>query len=146
MSTKSVLYDLDFYAWSHEQAARLRAANLRDADLEHIAEEMESMGRTEKRELVSRLTMLLVHLLEWQFQPGRRGPSWEASIRLQRNRLVDHLEDNPSLRPLTPLAQKTAYRDAVLEAVAETGLEEASFPPACPWSFEQAMDRDFWPE
>lgn len=146
MSSKNALYDNDFYAWSTQQAQLLRAGKLREADIEHIAEEIETMGRTEKRELVSRLAVLLLHLLKWQFQPAKRGASWEASIRVQRNRLADHLDDNPSLRPLLPQALSSAYRDAVLETVAETGLPAATFPQVCPWSAEQALDAGFWPE
>jgi hypothetical protein len=146
MPTRSPLYDSDFYAWSREQTELLRAGKLGEADIEHIAEEIDSMGRTEKRELISRLSVLLLHLLKWRYQPDKRGPSWEASIRVQRHRLADHLEDNPSLKPLTPQAIKAAYRDAVLETVAETGLPGSTFPEVCPWSFEQVLDAGFWPE
>jgi hypothetical protein len=145
MPAKNALYDQDFYAWSNEQAALLRAGRLGQADIEHIAEEIESMGKTEKRELISRLTVLLLHLLKWRFQAPKRVASWEASIRVQRNRLADHLDDNPSLKPLLPKALSAAYRDAVLEAVAETGLPEAAFPAACPWPTEQVLSADFWP-
>jgi hypothetical protein len=146
MPAKSPLYERDFYAWSNEQASLLRAGRLAQADIEHIAEEIESMGRTEKRELVSRLTILLLHLIKWRFQAAKRAASWEASIRVQRNRLADHLDDNPSLKPLLPTALSAAYRDAVLEAVAETALPQSTFPATCPWSIEQVMDADFWPE
>ena len=146
MPAKSTLYDRDFYAWSNQQAEFLRAGKLRQADIEHIAEEIESMGRAEKRELIGRLTVLLLHLLKWRFQPAKRAASWEASIKVQRNRLADHLEDNPSLKPLAPSALSSAYRDAVLEAVAETALPSSNFPATCPWSFEQALDAGFWPE
>ena len=145
MTRKSPLYDEDFYDWSNEQAALLRAGRLAQADIAHIAEEIESMGRTEKRELVGRLTVLLLHLLEWRFQPGRRTEGREASIRVQRNRLADHLDDNPSLRPLLPAALAAAYRDAALEAVAETGLPGATFPATCPRRVEDVMDAGFWP-
>ena len=74
MPAKSPLYDQDFYAWSREQAELLRAGELGQADIEHIAEEIESMGRTEKRELISRLEILLLHLLKWRYQPGKRQP------------------------------------------------------------------------
>src|SRR5271165_4702977 len=145
MPVKSPLYDSDFFAWSREQAELLRLGRLAEADIEHIAEEIESMGRTEKRELISRLSVLLLHLLKWRYQPDKRSPSWEASIRVQRNRLADHLDDNPSLKPLLPQALAAAYRDAALEAVAETGLPEATFPSACPWTVEQVLDGGFWP-
>lgn len=104
------------------------------------------MGRTEKRELVSRLTVLLLHLLTWRCQPGKRGPSWEASIANLRDDIAEHLDDNPSLKPLLPDASAFAYRKARREAVAETGLPRATFPEASPWTVEQALDADFWPD
>src|SRR5271154_4788626 len=97
-------YDRDFYAWANQQAALLRAGMLGQADIEHIAQEIESMGRTEKRELVGRLRVLLLHLLKWRFQPTGRGSSWEASIRVQRLDLTEHMKDNPSLKTIVPLA------------------------------------------
>jgi hypothetical protein len=146
MPVKSPLYDRDFFAWSREQAELLRAAKLAQADIEHIAEEIDSMGRTEKRELISRLSVLLFHPLKWRYQPDKRSPSWEASIRVQRNRFADHLDDNPSLKPLLPQALASAHRDAALGAVAETGLVGSTFLETCPWTVEQALDGGFWPE
>ena len=87
---------LHFYAWAQEQAALLRAGRLNEADIANIAEEIESMGRGEKRELVNRLTVLLLHLLKWRFQPGFRSASWSSSIREQRIRLASHMRHNPS--------------------------------------------------
>jgi len=141
----NTLYDQDFYAWANEQARLLRAGKLSEADIEHIAEEIESMGRAEKRELVNRLIVLLHHLLKWQFQPGRRGSSWEATISVQRHSLERHLDDNPSLKSMLSVAIEQAYRDAVIEAAGETGLRRSTFPVSCPWTFEQIMDDGFWP-
>ncbi len=143
--SKSALYDQDFYAWANEQAALLRAGKLSAADIEHIAEEIESMGKAEKRELVNRLTVLLLHLLKWQFQPVRRSNSWRATIRVQRLELSRHLRDNPSLKPKVPEAIADAHVTAVIQAADETGLPESAFPATCPWSFEQVMDAEFWP-
>ena len=145
MPVKSPLYESDFYAWSREQAELLRAGEVDKADIAHIAEEIDSMGRTEKRELISRLSVLLHHLLKWRYQTDKRGPSWEASIRVQRNRLADHLDDNPSLKPLLPKALASAYRDAALEAVAESGLPGSTFPEICPWTVDEVLDSGFWP-
>ena len=145
MPTKSALYDQDFYAWSSQQAALLRAGNLAQADLENIAEEIDSMGRTEKRELVSRLTVLMLHLLKWQFQPKKRGKSWETSVIIQRIQTADHLLDNPSLKARLPEAIATAYRVAVLQAAKETRLSKKSFPATCPYEFAQMMNESFWP-
>jgi ribosomal protein L29 len=133
------LYDRDFYAWSNEQAARLRAGDFSHADIAHIVEEIETLGRGEKRELVSRLTILLLHLLKWRFQPARRGASWKLPISNTRRRIADHLADNPSLRAKLPEALEKAYSYARDEAAIETGTDLDSFPPDCPWTFEQAM-------
>jgi len=141
----SRLYEQDFYAWANEQAGLLRAGHLSAADIEHIAEEIESMGKTEKRELISRLSVLLLHLLKWQFQPERRGASWEVTIRNQRRALVRHLGDNPSLKSKVPEALIDAYADARGEAYAETSIPEETFPAECPWTFDQLMAADFWP-
>ena len=139
------LYEQDFYAWAYQQAALLRAGNLSAADIENIAEEIESMGRSERRELVSRLTVLLLHLLKWQYLPERRGASWEAWIANTRDQLAVHLRDNPSLKAQIPESIAPAYRYARRDAAGETALKIATFPPTCPWSYEQAMDEGFWP-
>jgi Domain of unknown function DUF29 len=138
----SDLYDRDFYAWANEQAALLRDGRVSSADIAHIAEEIESMGRSEKRELVSRLTVLLLHLLKWQFQPSHRGTSGSLSIDNARDAITVHLADNPSLRSKLPDALDTAYRSAGREAAIETGLPLATFPAECPWTFEQAMQEE----
>jgi len=140
------LYETDFYGWIQRQTATLRARNFAALDLENLIEEIDSMGKSEKRELESRLEQLLMHLLTWQYQPARRGASWQASIREQRNRITDHLAENPSLKPQLPQAQVKAYRYAVQGASDETGLAESTFPAACPWTFGQVMDDGFWPE
>ena len=143
--SNSTLYDQDFYAWANEQAKLLRTGKLSEADIEHIAEEIESMGRTEKRELVSRLAVLLLHLLKWQFQPMCRGSSWEATIKIQRRDLTRHLADNPSLNGKLAEAIADAYGDAIIAAAGETDLAEDIFPAVCPWSFKRMMAEDFWP-
>src|SRR5690349_17831625 len=95
-------YDSDFYGWANEQAVLLRAGRLSEVDLAHVAEEIEDMGRATRRELVNLLAVLITHLLKWQFQPGLRSHSWRLTIVEQRQRLAEHLDDNPSLRPLLP--------------------------------------------
>ncbi|MBF0392244.1 MAG: DUF29 domain-containing protein [Alphaproteobacteria bacterium] len=144
--TTSSLYERDFHAWANEQAALLRQGKLNTADIEHIAEEIESMGRAERRELVNRLTILLLHLLKWRFQPGRRGASWETTIAVQRDDLRDHLRDNPSLKSTSGEALTDAYRKAAILATGETGFPKSTFPVECPWSLEQGLDDAFWPE
>ena len=139
-------YDSDFYAWAMEQAALIRAGNLAAVDLEHVAEEIESMGKSEKRELINRLNVLLLHLLKWRFQPGFRSRSWRLSVEEQRYRLEGHLRDNPSLKAKLPEAIADAYHIALVEAERETGLPRNTFPTVCPWSLELLIDDDFWPE
>ena len=140
------LYEQDYYGWANEQAALLRAGNLGAADIGNIAEEIESMGKGEKRELVNRLAVLLLHLLKWQFQPGNRGKSWQITIRAQRTQIARHLAENPSLKSELAQAMREAYADATLEAERETDLPETTFPADCPYSFQIAMQNDFWPE
>lgn len=142
----TTLYEQDFYAWANQQAALLRAGRLTEADVANIAEEIDSMGRSEKRELVNRLAVLFLHLLKWQFQPGLRGHSWRLSIEEQRYRLESHLRDNPSLKAMLDTAMREAYRLASIEAERETGLVRRTFPTECPYEYAQAMDPDFWPE
>jgi hypothetical protein len=139
-------YDRDFYAWANEQAALLRAGKLGEADLAHIAEEIESMGKTEKRELVSRLTVLLLHLLKWRYQPEFRSTSWRLSVEEQRIQVASQLADNPSLKSLLSTAVAESYRLAVIGARRETGLSGDTFPAACPWSFDEMMNDEFWPD
>ena len=140
------LYEADFYAWATQQASMLRAGNLSALDIANIAEEIESRGKSERRELISRLTVLLQHLLKWQFQPGLRGNSWRYTIKVQRRDLTRHLQDNPSLTAQLPAVLADAYASAALLAAGETGLPETTFPAECPWSYQQAADPDFWPE
>jgi hypothetical protein len=146
MTSRRSLHDSDFYAWSLEQAALLRAGRAAEADLEAIADEIDSMGKTEKRELVSRLTVLLLHLLKWRHQPSHRGKSRRLSIANARDDIIDHLEDNPSLKALLDSAMEQAYRTARRKAAIETEFDEDAFPARCPWSFAEAMDEGFWPE
>ena len=142
----SPLYDKDFYARANEQASLLRARRLAAADIEHIAEEIESMGRTEKRELVNRLAVLFLHLLKWRHRPSLQSRSWRLTIEEQRYRLLDHLADNPSLKSGIDRAIHDAYRLALIEAEKKTGLPRTSFPDACPWTIDQALDQRYWPD
>ena len=140
------LYDIDFYGWANQQAELLRTGKLVEADIDNIAEEIEDMGKNLKRELESRLKILFLHLLKWQYQPGHRGNSWRYSIEEQRVQLIDHLKDNPSLQHKLPQAIERGYKYAIIGAAKETGLSKKTFPDSCPWTFEQAINNEFWPE
>jgi len=140
------LYEKDFYSWTQNQAEMLRSGNYENLDMVNLIEEIESMGKSEQRELESRLEVLLMHLLKWRYQPESRGKSWEATIIEQRDRLVDHLKKNPSLKSRLPEVQESAYHYAVVGAYRETNLDMSVFPKPCPWTFEEAMNPDFWPD
>jgi hypothetical protein len=143
MATQSS-YDYDFYAWATRNAELLRQGRFSEIDAEHIAEELEDMGASAKRELLNRLGVLLAHLLKWQYQPDRRSKGWKYTIKEQRRRIDRLLQENPSLRHKLSTVFEQAYGDAVLMAVKETTLEEEAFPASCPWSFDQVMSSDFW--
>lgn len=146
MPGKTSLYDRDFHAWSRQQAELLRAGELAQADLEHITEEIESVGKTVNRELVSRLTVLLLHLLKWRYQPEGHSNSWRLSIANLHDEIADPLDDNPSLKSVLDEVARSAYRYARRKAAIETNRGEERFPPQCPSSFAQGTDAAFWPE
>lgn len=142
----TTLYDDDFYGWSQEQANLLRTKRFNELDTENLLEEIEAMGRSERRELESRLEKLLSHLLKWQYQPSRRGKSWLLTIKEQRRKFVDCLNENPSLRNKKEERLIIVYQYARLSAEKETNLSESVFPDQCPWTFDQIMDNGFFPE
>jgi hypothetical protein len=139
-------YDTDFYQWTQAQAAHLRAKDFAALDLEHLAEEIESLGNEQRHAVRSHLRVVLWHLLKWAYQPGHRGPSWLTSIANARAEIADRLEDHPSLRPIVPTLLTSAYPRARRLAAAETGLPLVTFPESSPWSPEQVLDDDFLPE
>jgi hypothetical protein len=146
-STGSSYHD-DVVAWAAEQARLLRSGNLEAIDIEHIAEEIEDVGKSEQRELANRMAVLLTHLLKWAIQPERRGSSWEATIRDQRQRIERRLARTPSLKHSLsdPDWWADAWGDARLEASRETGAGFDRLPADCPWRVEQIRDPGFWPE
>lgn len=147
MSTHAALYEQDFYAWTQATAAAIRAGKWEALDREALAEEIESLGRREKRELESRLEVLVMHRLKWRYQPAYREQchSWYDTIREQRSQLARLLRGNPSLRPQIPALLHASYPEARQRAIGETRLPSADFPPDCPWTPEQVLDADFWP-
>ncbi|MDO9169263.1 MAG: DUF29 domain-containing protein [Methylobacter sp.] len=139
-------YQTDYYGWTVEQADLLKTGHWQEIDIKNLIEEVESMGRSEKRSLESRMIVLITHLLKWQYQPVRRGKSWELTIKAQRVSCLDVLEDNPSLKSkLDELFFKAYYR-AKLEAAKETGLDEDDFPEESPYTLSQLFDNNYYPE
>jgi hypothetical protein len=139
-----VSYENDLYQWTQEQAEILRRRDISAIDFDNLAEEIESLGRSERREIASRLEVLLLHLLKWRFQSDQRGQSWWASIRDARNELERVLEDNPSLRALPAERLPKAYANARVRALEETRLYH--LPEACPWDADQILSPKFLPE
>jgi len=137
-------YDEDVLAWSQEQARLIRAGRFDLLDVEHVAEEIEDLGKSEQRELANRMVILLAHLLKWQHQPERRGASWERTIKAQRIEIAYHLEETPRLRPklLEPRWLDMVWARALAQAVAETGLD--CFPEACPWMIDDEVLNPAW--
>jgi hypothetical protein len=138
-------YETDFYAWTVEQARLLRGGELSAIDTANIAEEIESLGRSDRRELESRLTVLVMHLLKWSGQPELRSKSWSATIREQRRQIEKLLRESPSLRSFVADALSRAYADAREDAVEETGLGEGDFPTECPFALDEVLSRNFLP-
>lgn len=136
----------DFYRWSIETARSLRAERYAEVDMEAVALELESMGASERRELINRLAMLIMHLLKWQYQPGIRSRSWELTLIEQRREIEELLEDNPSLRPQLPTKLGKAYSKAVLKVEKETHLPKQIFPAECPYQLEQILLESFYPK
>jgi hypothetical protein len=140
-----VKYAQDFYGWTQEQARLLREGRFAELDVANMVEEIESLGRSERRELVSRLRVLLSHLLKWEYQPGLRGRSWQATIGTQREEAATLLAENPSLKPQLDDIMVDAYKRGRRDAARETLYPIDSFPASCSWSFDQVMSDDFWP-
>ncbi len=139
-------YDQDFYAWIVHNVSLLRSGNIAEADIEHIAEELESMGKRDVRQLRSRLLVLVMHLLKWKCQPTGQSKSWRATIDHQRDEIEALLLDSPSLRGHLVDALAVVYGKAVRDAQRETGLPATRFPTACPFQLDEILDPGFLPE
>jgi len=141
----AVGYDEDFFAWSRRTASLLRAHRFSEVDVAHLAEEVEDMGKRDRRELDSRVQLLLVHLLKWLLQPTRQSRSWKATIVTQRAEIDGVLRDSPSLRSRVASELQRTYTVAVDRTAAETGTARERFPTRCPWSARQLLDPRFYP-
>lgn len=146
MNTQS-LYEKDFYAWTVETVNQLRSRQLNKIDIDHLAEEVESMGANQRKQLQSRLEILLMHLLKLQYQPEYENKgSWLRTIREQRKRLNDLLNENPSLKSRIDDTIFKAYDYAKDSAVSETGLNISTFPTNPPYTKEQILNHSFYPK
>jgi hypothetical protein len=138
------VYEADLALWTKAQADALRRRAANEIDWDNLAEEIESVGRSERREIRSRLTILLVHLLKWRYQPDHQCPSWSASISEARRRIALTIEDSPSLASFPDEALAAAYRSALNDRTINY-LDNSDLPQTCPWTAEQVLDPEFLP-
>jgi len=142
----TALYETDLAAWAFEQADLARRGSVNALDLANIAEELDAMGRSERRELASQIRRQMAHLLKWQYQPDHRGTSWKASIRDARFQIGDILKDSPSLTSGMNETIADEWPRAVRWAADETGIAPRAFPAECPWTQAELLDPDFLPD
>jgi hypothetical protein len=136
-------YEDDIAAWSERQADALRRRASNEIDWDNVAEEIESLGRSDRREIRNRLAVICEHLLKWQFQPEQRSGSWRGFVIEQRTRIAGLIEESPSLTSYPASVLTRAYADGRAKAAAETDLLD--LPDACPWTVPQLLDPEFWP-
>jgi hypothetical protein len=147
LEEKVTSYNADVIAWANEQASFIRSGRFDLLDIEHIADEIEDVGKSELREFENRMAVLLAHLIKWQYQPSHQGSSWERTIKNQRTLIVRRLTKTPSLKAHLREDEfwLEVWADATRIAEVETGILNL-FPESCPWDFEQIISPDFWPE
>ena len=139
----SNLYETDFYAWTLEQSKLLKEGNFKHLDIPNLVEEIESLGKQQRQELRNRLSVLIGHLLKWDYQPEKRHKSWRVTIQIQRREINDLLEENPSLKPYLSEAIAKAYQAGLDLVRLETPLDYEDLPKSCPYALEQLLDPTF---
>ena len=140
------LYETDFNLWIEQTVKQLKTGQLNELDLTNLIEEIDSMGRSDKREIRNRLEVLIMHLLKWQYQPEKQTVSWTSTINEQRRAIRRILKDSPSLKPYLRDNLNECYQEARKDAAKETKLLILIFPVDCPFSPEQILDSDYFPE
>lgn len=140
------LYETDFYTWIETTVKDLKEGNFTNLDQKNLIEELESMGRSEKRELKNRLIVLLTHLLKWNYQVNKRSQSWLNTIKEQRRQILFLLEDSPSLQPYYQSILTRCYELARQDAADETSLSLNTFPLESPFTSEEILNNDYLPE
>ena len=140
------LYDEDFFAWTIQNASLLKQGKLAEVDIHNIAEELESMGKRDKRQLINRLIILIAHLLKWENQPDKRSNGWRSTIKEQRRRVLNLLADSPSLKHEIEKQLNKIYESAITISADETLIDESDFPKHCPYTATQILDDNFYPD
>ncbi|MCC5667250.1 DUF29 domain-containing protein [Nostoc sp. CHAB 5784] len=142
----SAAYKADFNLWIEQTTQLLRSHRWQEVDVEHLIEEVEGLGKSERRSIASQLTRLLLHLLKWQYQPQRRSDSWLDSITDSRTQIELAIEDSPSLKSYPTEQLEESYQRARRQAAKQTGILLSVFPEECPYSLELVLDEDWLPE
>ncbi|MEP0753068.1 DUF29 domain-containing protein [Trichocoleus sp. Lan] len=145
-TNRQSLYETDYLKWIQTTVEKLQVGDYSNIEWENLIEEIEDMGRSERRSLKSNLIIVLTHLLKWQFQPEKRSGSWKGSIVEHRRRIREALKDSPSLKPYLEEVFAESYADAVEQASAETALPLEIFPQLCPYTSTEVLDSNFLPE
>ena len=148
MGSNADLYEQDFFQWTQTTTALIRQGKWHEVDPDAVAEELESLGKRDRRELESRIEVLTTHVLKWHYQPegGEHSYSWYDTILEQRGQIRRLLDASPSLRPQAATVLEQRYPRARQRGTGETKLSETLFPQTCPWTTTQLLDDDFWPE
>ena len=136
------LYERDYYLWLKSTVKLLQEGKLHELDRDNLIEEIDDMGKREKRSIYSNLKILLMHLLKYCYQPEKRSNSWQFTIEEHRQRIKEALEDSPSLKIYLKDSFDKAYQDARKLATKETGLDINLFPENCPFSQEDVLNSD----
>ncbi len=142
----NVTYEQDLVRWARETAELIREGSWQAVDVEHLAEELEDLSKSERRAIASQLVRLLLHLLKWQYQPERRSDSWIDSITDARLQIELAIQDSPSLRPYPAWVLAQSYQRARRSAAMQTGRPLATFPENCPYRLAEILDEDWRPD
>jgi hypothetical protein len=137
-------YDTDFYTWTQTQAEALRAKDWAALDVGHLAEEIESLGQSDRYAIESQLVRLLLHLLKLGYDPAtrpRRG--WQVTVADAREEIARRARGGLQHHPAAYLP--VAYRQARRKTALATGRPLADLPEACPWPVARVLDEEFWP-
>ena len=141
----TVRYEEDFNLWTEQMVELLRARRFEELDIDNLLDELESMSKRDKREIVRRLKLILMHLLKWNYQPSQQGASWETTIRNNREEIAQILQDSPSLDSYAATVLEQAYASARKNAASKTGLLIDEFPENCPFAIADVLNEDFLP-
>lgn len=141
----TVCYEEDFNLWTEQTVELLRARHFEELDIDNLIDELESMSKRDKREILSRFKLILMHLLKWNYQPTQRSTFWETTIRANREEIAQILQDSPSLKSYPEIVLAQAYASARKNAASEMGLPIETFPESCPLAIAEILNEDFLP-